>query len=82
MLKKVDNYVSLPDIQDKEKRLLFFTDHFDRFFRALIGADTAPFTEPKVNFELFAYCLVRAVHRTEPALVTFLLVHDRAEYTP
>ncbi len=66
----------------KGRILLFFADHCNCLLRALIGANTAPFAEPEVNFELFVNCLVRAVHLAEPALVTFFLVHDRPEYTP
>ena len=65
-----------------ETELLFFPNHGNGFFRAFICTDSAPFTEPEVNFKVFVDCLVWAVHRTETALVTFFFVHDRSEHTP
>lgn len=63
-------------------RLFFLPHHSNGLFWAFVRTDATTLTEPKVNKEFFIDRTVRAVHRTEPARVTFLFVDDGPEYPP
>jgi len=56
--------------------LFLFPHHLDRFFRAFVRADTAALAERQVDVEISIDRRVRAIHRTEPALVAFLFIDD------
>src|SRR5208337_2407065 len=72
--------ISLP--KNRGGALFFFPHHNNRFFWALVGADTAPFAELKIDCELLIDRGVGAIGGTEPAFIALLPVHDRTEDPP
>jgi len=63
-------------------KLLLFPHHLDRFLRALVGADTAAFTEPEIHIEILINRSVRAVHGAESAGIASLPVNYVFEHPP
>ena len=68
-----------PEVVD---RLLLFPDHGDRFLRAFVRAYPTTLAEDEIDLKILVDDAIRAVGGTEPAVVTFLLVDDRAKHPP